>query len=517
MLEMGAFHITCLVAAYVACVAVLWAITVFSYRLLLHPLRAYPGPLFAKLTDLYGSYFALSKRLHLITYQNHLKYGRVIRQGPNKLVFNSVEALHDIYDNERVVKSHVYSVTQQAPNVYNLFNVIDRRVHKHKRRLIGQVTGDRSMRIFEPTMIEQIDVFIDQLSTSSKSSHAVNMTTLLKRLGNDIVSLLAFGYPLNTQVDLSHRAVEDGAEAANYYAYNRMQFPLWGIREPKYLLLVLNKGWKTRMEFRKTLRNMILARVAKPKDAQHDLYSIVGDAMDSGDAKNLRLGAVWSEAVFFFPAGSDTTATVLSALFFYLSGNQQSYRKLSHEIRSTFESDEEIRSGPKLASCTYLRACIDESLRISPPVGGTLWREAATSPDNEPLIIDGHVIPPGTQFGVNMYTIHHNEEYFPDPFAFKPERWILGEEESKRTRRDAFSPFSIGYRGCAGKPMAYLEASLVMAKTFWNFDFERAPGKLREAGAMPERPEQFQLHDVLTSSHNGPMLVFRPRKNDGEG
>lgn len=83
---------------------------------------------------------------------------------------------------------------------------------------------------------------------------------------------------------------------------------------------------------------------------------------------------------------------------------------------------------------------------------------------------------------------------------------------------EAFCPFSVGDRGCAGKPMAYLEASLVLAKTLWYFDFKPAPGKLgrigggsSEMGAGRNRVDEYQLYDVIAGQHDGPYLVFTPR------
>ena len=49
---------------------VLW-----SYRILLHPLGKYPGPILAKISDAYVGYFVLQQNLHLKTYKNHNKYG----------------------------------------------------------------------------------------------------------------------------------------------------------------------------------------------------------------------------------------------------------------------------------------------------------------------------------------------------------------------------------------------------------------------------------------------------------
>lgn len=46
-----------------------------GYRLSLHPLSTYPGPLLAKLSDVYAGYFVLHQKLHLQTFKNHMKYG----------------------------------------------------------------------------------------------------------------------------------------------------------------------------------------------------------------------------------------------------------------------------------------------------------------------------------------------------------------------------------------------------------------------------------------------------------
>jgi cytochrome P450 len=99
----------------------------------------------------------------------------------------------------------------------------------------------------------------------------------------------------------------------------------------------------------------------------------------------------------------------MSATLFYLARNPSCYQKLAQEIRSMFDNADEI-CGTAIPNCQYLRACIDEAMRMSPPVPGTLWRQLA--PEEEaagPLIVDGHVIPNGAKLGVNIYSLHHNE------------------------------------------------------------------------------------------------------------
>lgn len=154
---------------------------------------------------------------------------------------------------------------------------------------------------------------------------------------------------------------------------------------------------------------------------------------------------------------------------------------------------------------------------MTPPVSGTLWREHDQK-DKEPFVVDGHVIPPGTQVGVSIYCLHHNEKYFPQPFEFSPERWLVDDEAALRRMNSAFCPFSIGARACAGKAMAYLEMSLVVAKTLHKFDFNAPPGDLGEVGAGVagrtdgrHRTDEFQLYDIFAAMHDGPNLAFRPR------
>lgn len=207
-----------------------------------------------------------------------------------------------------------------------------------------------------------------------------------------------------------------------------------------------------------------------------------------------------------------------------MSRYPSAYDALAAEIRTTFTSGKLIKSGPQLSGCKYLRGVIDESLRLAPPFVGTLWREPSSAFD-KPLVIDGELVPPGTIIGVNPYCIMHNELYFSDPFEFRPERWLEPEQtpkeiqNSRTTVRDAFAAFALGDTGCVGKAMAYQEMSLIVAKTMWYFDFQRALGKAGELGGGEvgrqngrHRVNEYQLYDNQTSDKDGPNLLFKLRE-----
>ncbi|KAI4866858.1 cytochrome P450 [Hypoxylon rubiginosum] len=491
-----------------------------GYRLLLHPLKNYPGPQLAKISDTYSTYHSAKKSLHLATRQAHIEYSPVIRLGPNKLVFNTVEALHDIYDNDRVDKARTYLVSLFTPHP-NIFNVIDKNRHRLKRKLIGRLLSESSMKKFEPIMLEQVGIFVQQLLTLSRGSAPINMSDRSKYIGADVVGHLAFGYDLKLQTDPTHQNIAWEFKTGNHRLNVYMQSPSLAMLRLEPIAQLINLMQKK--SYLRLLQEMIKAGLKEEKHAKYDLYSHLADYVDSPDGENLSLSEIWSEALFFFPAGGETVTTGIAALFFYLSRSATSYEKLKTEIRSAFTSGTEIKGGPQLAGCQYLCACIDEALRMSPPVPGTLWREQSLSDkDSTPLVIDGHVVPRGVIFGVNIYALHHNEEYFPDPFAFRPERWLASETPAARRKvmSSAFAAFQVGPRGCAGKAMAYLEFSLVVAKTLWYFDLEILPGELAKVGfrvpssgypAGGGRREEYQLHDVFTTDHDGPYLIVRPR------
>ncbi|KAK8065057.1 hypothetical protein PG997_011804 [Apiospora hydei] len=502
-------------AAYLAWGLLACALLFSIHRHYLHPLSKYPGPAVAKLSDAYAGFYTLFGCLHLRTYLDLQQYGPVLRAGPNKLVFKSIEALRDIYNNDRVTKSHVYRLTV-ASGKPSLFNVIDKRHHREKRKLIGHAISDKSLRAFEPTLVEQVNTFLCQLLAASRQSRPVELSERSKQLGMDIVGLLAFGYPLQMLTSTENHFLMRGLKVGTFQNNAFMQWPLLKKLGVHHLMVYLGK--KQRMQYLRSLQNMISSRVAQGRHAKRDLFSFAADYVGSSE-NEIGTSELFGEALFFFPAAGDTTATAIAALFFYLSRYPEVYRKLVQEIRASFQNGSEIRSGPQLHGCRYLRACIDEALRMTPPVAGTLWREPyANELREEPFVVDGHVIPPGTQVGVSIYAIHHEPEYFPKPFLFRPERWLESDPETLKRMNLAFCPFSVGPRGCAGKSMAYMESSLVIAKTLWYFDFRIADGDIGRSGEGRTgrtdgrgRVDEFQIWDSFGSTHLGPNLVFEPR------
>lgn len=216
-------------------------------------------------------------------------------------------------------------------------------------------------------------------------------------------------------------------------------------------------------------------------------------------------------------AGSDTSSTAIASTLFYLTGNKNAYTRVTVEVCAAFPVGSEIALGPRLSSCKFLRACIDESLRMSPPASSSLWRRVVND-----VKIDGISIPKGYDVGTCIYAIHHNAEYYPDAFSYRPERWldggdsIQGKSTGTSLAYSAFTPFSIGPRGCIGKTLAMTELMLVMATILSRFEFTAEGAKV--GGGLPDaeygrhREGEYQLYDHVTAAKNGPMIRFAARR-----
>lgn len=250
---------------------------------------------------------------------------------------------------------------------------------------------------------------------------------------------------------------------------------------------------------------------------RRDFFYYLLNAKDSETGKGFSMDELWGESNLLIIAGSDTTSTAMAGTFFYLAHNATALHKLIREIRDTFAHVEEIVMGAKLSGCSFLRACIDETMRMTPPVAGALPREVLTGG----LDIDGHHIPAGVDVGVPIYAIHHNADYFPQPFDYVPERWLADAAANPLHSRladaqSAYNPFSIGPRGCIGKGLAYVELTVTIARVLYLYDLRLAPGTRLGAGSSDlevgrTRATEYQIQDVFASKKDGPVLQFRAK------
>jgi cytochrome P450 len=306
-------------------------------------------------------------------------------------------------------------------------------------------------------------------------------------------------------------------------------------KRPTLSKLLGGKTTRQRLQYREEMVQLVTKRHAveqanaeKPAEEQRkDFFHYLLNAQDPETGNKFLPVDLTGEAALLVGAGSDTSSATIAAFLFNMMHNERVYKKLQQEIHSAFGNVEEIRYAAKLAGLPYLRACIDETLRMSPPVPGILARRVLPGGAE----IDGDTYPAGTVVGTGAYALHHNEKIFKKPFSFIPERWIVGSSDkdpsipitvtqaSVDITKDSFWAFSSGPRVCVGKNVAYMELSIALARIVWLFDI-RLSGEERSGGGGPgkgegrEREDEYHLFDYFISDRAGPVLQFKRRKAD---
>jgi cytochrome P450 len=175
-------------------------------------------------------------------------------------------------------------------------------------------------------------------------------------------------------------------------------------------------------------------------------------------------------------AGHETTATALAWTFDLLLRHPQPLRRLRESLE---EGDD-----------AYLRATITESLRLRPVVplaGRRLAKE---------LVADGLALPAGTDVTPAIWLAHTREDSYPEPFAFRPERFL---EDAPDTY--AWIPFGGGVRRCIGGAFAEFEMRIVLREVLTRCD-------LRKADPAPERAAR---RNVTLSPRDGTRVVVEAR------
>ena len=176
-------------------------------------------------------------------------------------------------------------------------------------------------------------------------------------------------------------------------------------------------------------------------------------------------------------AGHETTATALAWTFDLLLRHPAELGRLRDSLA---EGDED-----------YLRATITESLRLRPviPLAGRRL--------SKDLVADGMTLPAGTDVTPAIWLTHTREDIYPEPFAFRPERFL---EEGPDTY--AWIPFGGGVRRCIGAAFAEFEMRVVLREVLTRCE-------LRKASPEPERTGR---RNITFSPKAGTPVVLTSRE-----
>ncbi|KAK4210329.1 cytochrome P450 [Rhypophila decipiens] len=453
-------------------------ISYITFNIFFHPLSSYPGPLLWRATQIpYTISFNagdLPKKAH---YYHELYQSDVIRLAPNRLSYINPDAVKEIKGHRKISQGE----NGKAPDFFWFArkSIIgaEREAHGRVRRALAHGFSARTMAAQEGIISGYVDLFIDRLkgivergdttttANGKKKIGKVNLVAWFNYATFDIIGDLAFGSPFGC-LDKSetHAWVEAVFAGINKFA--------------KLITVRMYVPWLTEFIVRIGTGNpaMVQAEFAAKRIKERlEITTTRPDFVDSlvrenadGQAKFTESEVVQTMRLVVL-AGSETTATALSGVAYYLCRYPEVQRRLEEEIRGAFEDEKEIDMH-KVSKLKYMLAVLDETLRMYPPAANSFPRICQPGGD----VILGKHVPGGTKFDVFAWAMGHSTRYFTSPEEFIPERWLAEEPKFPNDRMDASLPFSVGPRDCIGKNLAYMEMRVILARLLWNFDMEFA-------------------------------------------
>ncbi|MBI5107010.1 MAG: cytochrome P450 [Solirubrobacterales bacterium] len=221
---------------------------------------------------------------------------------------------------------------------------------------------------------------------------------------------------------------------------------------------------------------LALRRAEDDGEDRDDVLALLLRARDE-DGRPMDDAALRDELVTVVGAGHETTATALTWAVERLVRHPEALARL----RASLEAGE----------TAYLDAVIKETLRVRPVIADVARRLTA------PLEIGGHRLPAGTIVLAAITAVHAREDLYPDPGAFRPERFLAGDAPGTY----GWIPFGGGIRRCLGAAFAQEELRIVLREVVLRAD-------LRAGDPADERARMRNV--TLAPARGGRVVLERP-------
>ena len=246
------------------------------------------------------------------------------------------------------------------------------------------------------------------------------------------------------------------------------------------LIPVTGRGRRGRkgMNFlRQRLREIVLERLepGAPDDFVTGMIRSLMEQFPRDEALELAV----DNAATFYLAGHETTANTTTWTLYLLAEQPELQERVAAEAAAALDAGVDADLPQRLP---LLRAVLDESLRLYPPVPRV---------DREALAADRlgeHDIRPGDLVSIWPWIIHRHRRLWDDPDAFDPERFAASRKHGRH--RFQYLPFGGGPRSCVGARLAIAEALTILALWLRDWRVAPVPGRSVEvSGVVTLRPK----------------------------
>ncbi len=400
-------------------------------------LRQYPNfTLFSGISDLPFSYESHKGFRPRSLFEAHQKHP-VLRIGPNALSFSDPRAIKDIYGHGTpCIKDRFYSET--AGTHSHLAEVVDKGDHARKRKILSSAYALKNLEEWEFKVADVTGKLIqafDARCTAPLSPGAVpetkdltvdfrNWTVLFTAVAiasiglSEDLGFLSEGTD-NVKAEFKDGTVKEVSFRDCHAATVRVSYQIvWAYdwfktfkRVSQLISPSYRQMWKLDSDWAGIVYNRATTRLKQYMAGEKidDFFTAMKEDKD-GPPHNLEWGEIVAEINIMMNAGHDTTVISLRNVLFFLLKYPRHMAKLHEELDEALDEDEIVAPYGKVKHLPYLRACIDESLRMMPPV--ILGLPRRTPLEGAP-VLDGFVAG-NTSVSMSAYVVHHQESIFED-------------------------------------------------------------------------------------------------------
>lgn len=458
------------------------------YPLILHPLARVPGPKSAALTQYWILYISWAEKRNATVHRLHEKYGPIVRIGPNEVDISDPSYIKDVYV-DNFDKSSFYAQFGVFGQL-NSFSTVTKRPHLVSRKQSTKGYSKSAVSAGPTLSMVQSHVSRAVDKIASHTNQTIDIYSLFQAMAMDVIASFSFG---DSAVSLLSQSKEHRDHILTAF---RLQSSLWFwvTSMPRWAALgesrQISEASKTADEFLLSQYNKCL----EESDGKGPDGSSVQNLLAAGKS---RMAAI-SEIADHLAAGYQTTGITLSYLFWEVAKHDSVQEKLAEELCGT--GDLAVH---QLDDLPYLNAVLEECFRLHAAIPG---QEPRVSPQGGFNFRQTTFIPEQTVVTMQPYTLHRDQDVFPDPEAFIPERWHTDDAEKLKQMKRCMFTFGAGVRMCIGMNLATLEMKLAMVSVVSRFRVKLSPGV--------DYTKQMQMADKYTTHPMGNKceLVFEVRE-----
>ncbi|KAJ0113819.1 hypothetical protein J7T55_010063 [Diaporthe amygdali] len=422
------------------CIAAL-AVTTIIYSLIraaISPLKSVPGPFAARFSRLWYLQKVWTGELPRLNADLHRKYGPVVRLAPNEYSLDDPAAIKTIYGLGTTFTKGPWYTASGLPfkKDWNMFQMPENDKHIEIRKKLAGLYTMSSLLKMEVQVDECIALIETRFRELARASAALDLQQWMQCYAFDVIG--------NITVAKRFGFLDAGKDEMNLiqsldfflvYAARVGIYP----ELHKYLFIYGAAGARAMIKIMKFVREE-MNHYAADKPIGDNFFLARALRLHKEKPEYFTDTEVYNTTAANINAGSDTTSISLTAVMWNLLKHPEAFAKLRAEI------DEMIANGDITESVTfsdtqkmpYLQAVIKESLRIHPAAGLPLQRVVPKGG----VELAGQFFPEGTYVGINSWVAHRNSEVFGERVDdFRPERWLTGDEETKRKMERYFLTF----------------------------------------------------------------------------